>query len=413
LGQKHCAVRQTTHPTEPRDLVLALFTVAMLGASVVLVAIGTLIPFFEETFHLPKSQLGLIVTVLMLGSTLFTAIAGLGVDRFGDKVIVLATGVVMGIALIAASLQEHFWWLILWLFIYGVGYAAVTPAGSHAILFFFDRRSRGTAMGIRQTGVPLGGVLGAVMLPWVAGTHGYTTALATAGILCLVTSTIAAVGYREPAALRGERASARELFAGMLQIGLEPRLLLVVGVSVVLIAVQVALMGFLPLTYARAAGLSTIIVAVLFGASQVAAVIGRLGWGWVSDRLFAGNRLIPLGIICVCSAIAAFGVGSLHSANLALAAVAACMLGFAGEGWVGLAVIAMAEIGGEEHSGSALGFGLTLIFVAGMVAAPLFGALIDAFGYRTAWYALAVLAIIGLLPALGAHASIQRKARHT
>jgi len=402
-------MRQTAHPTEPRDLVLTLFTVAMLGASVVLVAIGTLMPFFEDAFHLPKAQLGLIVTVLLLGSTLFTAVAGLAVDRFGDKAIVLATGLLMGGALIAASLQEHFWWLILWLFVYGVGYAAVTPAGSHAILFFFDRRSRGTAMGIRQTGVPLAGVLGAVMLPLIAGTHGYTTALAAAGVLCLSTSTISALAYREPATLRGEHASAGELFAGMLRIGVEPRLLLVVGVSVVLIAVQVALMGFLPLTYARAAGLSTFYVAVMFGLSQLAAVAGRLGWGWLSDRLFAGNRMIPLGIICVCSAIAALGVGSLHSADLTLAALAASMLGFAGEGWVGLAVIAIAEIGGEEHAGSALGFGLTGIFVAGVVAAPLFGTLIDDFGYRTAWYALAGLSLMGIIPAFGAHLSMRRE----
>jgi len=403
-------MRQTTHPTEPRDLVLALFTVAMLGASVVLVAIGTLIPFFEESFHLPKSQLGLIVTVLMLGSTLFTASAGLAVDRFGDKAIVLATGLVMGLALIAASLEARFWWLMAWLFIYGVGYAAVTPAGSHAILFFFDRRQRGTAMGIRQTGVPLGGVLGAIMLPFVAGTHGYSVALAVAGVVCLITSVVAALAYREPVQLRGQHASVRDLFDGMLRIGVEPRLLLVVGVSVVLICVQIALMSFLPLTYARAAGLSTVVVAGLFCASQVAAVIGRLVWGWISDRLFGGNRLLPMGVVCIFSALAAFGVGSLHSANVPLAALAACVLGFAGEGWVGLSVIAMAEIGGEEHSGSALGFGLTLVFAAAMIAAPLFGAVIDHFGYRVAWYALAALALVGLVPTLAAHAKTASQA---
>ncbi len=403
-------MRQTTHPTEPRDVVLALFTVAMLGASVVLVAIGTLIPFFEESFHLPKSQLGLIVTVLMLGSTLFTSTAGLAVDRFGDKTVVLIAGIVMGLALVVAAFEVRFWWLLLWLFVYGVGYAAVTPAGSHAILFFFDPRSRGTAMGIRQTGVPLGGVVGAILLPSLAATHGYTAALAAAGIVCLVTSVIAAVAYREPIQLRGERASARALFEGMLRIGLEKPLLLVVGVSVVLICVQVALMGFLPLTYARAAGFSTLIVAVMFGASQVAAVIGRLAWGWISDRLFGGNRLLPMGLTCIFSAVAAIGVGSLHSPNVLTATLAACVLGFAGEGWVGLSVIAMAEIGGEEHSGSALGFGLTLIFVAAMISAPIFGVVIDNFGYRVAWYGLAALSLIGLLPALGAHATLQKRA---
>ncbi len=403
-------MRQTTHPTEPRDLVLALFTFAMIGASVVIVAIGTLIPVFESAFHLPKATLGLILTVLMLGPMLFTAVAGILADRFGDKAIVFVTGWLMGAALVAASIQRNFWWLLFWLFVYGVGYAGVTPAGSHAILFFFERRWRGIAMGIRQTGVPLGGFVGAALLPAVAAKHGYGGALIAGGVICIVTSLIAALGYREPVALRGERVSLRALFRGMIRIGLEARLLLVVAVSVTLVAVQIALMGFLPLTYANAGGFSRVMVAVAFGVSQIAAVAGRMTWGWLSDRPFGGNRMLPLAIVCVLSALASLGVGSVHGTDLRLAMLAAVLLGFAGEGWFGLAVIALAEIGGEEHSGSALGFGLTLIFIAATVTGPVFGTFIDHYGYRTAWYCLAAFALIGLAPALGAHARRERHA---
>ena len=403
-------MRQTTHPTEPRDLVLALFTVAMVGASVVIVGIGTLIPFFETAFHLPKATLGLILTVLMLGPMLFTATAGLLVDRFGDKAIVFVTGWIMGVALVIASLHQQFLWLLLWLFVYGAGYAGVTPAGSHAILFFFDRRSRGVAMGIRQMGVPLGGLVGAVLLPSVAIRYGYGAALVAGAIVCIATSMVAALCYREPVALRGEHASLRSLIAGMLHIGFEPALLLVVGVSVTLMAVQIALMGFLPLTYKNLGGYTHFIAAAVFGVSQIAAMGGRMTWGWISDRRFGGNRMLPLAIISVCSAVAAIGVGSLHAIDFALAVLAAALLGFAGEGWFGLTAIALAEIGGEEHAGSALGFGMTLIFIAAMIAAPVFGAVIDRFGYQAAWYALAAVALIGLVPALGAHATLQKRA---
>jgi len=382
----------------------------MVGASVVIVAIGTLIPFFEAVFHLPKATLGLILTVLMLGPMLFTAAAGLLVDRFGDKAVVFVTGWLMGGALVVASLHQQFLWLLLWLSVYGAGYAGVTPAGSHAILFFFDRTSRGVAMGIRQMGVPLGGLVGAVLLPSVAHARGYSAALVAGGIACVITSLIASLGYREPIALRGEHASLRSLITGMLHIGAEPALLLVVGVSVALMAVQIALMGFLPLTFSHLGGYSAFEVAAIFGLSQVAAMGGRMTWGWISDRRFSGNRMVPMALICVCSAVAALGVGSIHSIGIVLGALTAALLGFAGEGWFGLTAIALAEIGGEEHSGSALGFGMTLIFVAAMVAAPLFGALIDRLGYQIAWYALAGVALVGLFPALGAHVKIQRRA---
>ena len=39
----------------------------------------------------------------------------------------------------------------------GVGSAFPTPAGSKAVMGWFPLAQRGTAMGIRQTGIPLGG----------------------------------------------------------------------------------------------------------------------------------------------------------------------------------------------------------------------------------------------------------------
>ena len=55
--------------------------------------------------------------------------------------------------------------------LFGAAYAASTPAGGRAILAWFDR-DRGFAMGIRQTGVPVGGLLGALTLPLVAHAFG-------------------------------------------------------------------------------------------------------------------------------------------------------------------------------------------------------------------------------------------------
>lgn len=136
-------MRQTLpEPLEPRYEVLALFTLSMLGASLAVMSTGTLIPFFEAAFHAGRTQLGLVMSIQVVGAVFTTALSGMLTDRFGDKVVVLWSGVFMGVALILAGAVPNFGWLLFWLMMYGIGYSAVTPAGSHAIIFFFEKKDR-------------------------------------------------------------------------------------------------------------------------------------------------------------------------------------------------------------------------------------------------------------------------------
>jgi MFS family permease len=183
---------------ESRYEVLALFTGAMVGASLWLMATGALMPAFTSALHVGQTQLGAILSVQMIGSVAMTSVAGLLTDRFGDRTVVLWSGILMGLALVTASLVESFAWLGFWLLVYGIGYAAVTPAGSHAIIFFFKKMDRGLAMGIRQCGVPIAGTLGSLLLPAIALRFDYRGALAAAGILTLLACALAAGLYREP-----------------------------------------------------------------------------------------------------------------------------------------------------------------------------------------------------------------------
>jgi MFS family permease len=186
---------------ESRYEVLALFTGAMIGASLVIMSTGALMPFFKSAIHLDQAQLGWLLSIQFIGSVAMTSVAGLLTDRFGDRAVVRWSGVLMSLSLVAASLVASFSWLLACLLVYGIGYAAVTPAGSHAIIFFFKKADRGIAMGIRQCGVPIAGVLGSLLLPAIALRYDYRAAFAAAGILTFVASTIASQFYREPSEL--------------------------------------------------------------------------------------------------------------------------------------------------------------------------------------------------------------------
>jgi MFS family permease len=88
------------------------------------------------------------------------------------------------------------------------------------------------------------------------------------------------------------------------------------------------------------------------------------------------------------------------------AAFLAAALGFTAEGWLGVSVIGFAELGGEEHSGSALGVGLTWTLLAAFATPALFGALAQVYGFDVAWRCLALLQILGVVPALLASRAI-------
>lgn len=394
-------------PESPYE-VLALFTGAMAGSSLWIMSTGALMPFFTSALGLAQTQLGLILSIQLIGSVAMTSVAGILTDRFGDKSVVFWSGALMGAALISASLVQSFTWLICWLLVYGIGYAAVTPAGCHAIIFFFRKEDRGFAMGVRQCGVPLAGVFGSLLLPVIALHVQYRGALAVAGLLTLVACSLASGLYREPREVRGERIAIREMLLEMLAMAREARLVFLTLTSMVLICSQFALMGFLTMTLVHEAGYPIALAVALFTLAQIAAVGGRLSWGWISDRIFGGSRALPLALVCVLVTLVALMVASVNAAMpVLLAAAIALALGFTAEGWLGVSIIGFAEIGGEERSGSALGLGLTWTLLAAFATPALFGALAQAHGYPAAWRSLALFEAFGVVPALLASRAIR------
>ncbi len=385
----------------PRWRVLALMTGAQAGASVVQQALGSLAPVLVATFALSKAQLGVVFTAIMLGSTAFTALAGALTDRWGERTMLLAAGALMAAGLLAAAAFVSYPWLVACMAVFGAGYAVSTPAGGRAILTWFDR-DRGLAMGIRQAGVPLGGTIGALALPLLAQLPGgYRTAFVVASVLVVVPTALAYAWYVDAPAPPGAAApKMRELLRGMRVLARDPRLIAVTLTSMVLVSVQLAMNAFVTVTGVVEVGLAAAVAALAFALAQFAAIVGRLWWGFASDRFFGGDRLVPFALICLLAAIACAALAVLHRGALVPLFAAGALLGLSGAGWNGLMAAAMVEVGGVERAASALGLALTAIYGASAVAPAAFGLLADATSLRTAWIATALLALAGVAPML-------------
>jgi MFS family permease len=382
-----------------RYRMLAVMTTAQIGGAVVQQGFGSLAPSIVRFFHINKAQLGLSFTAIMVGSAITVALGGAAVDRFGERNVTLFAGAAICSSLVVASLVPSYPWLVVWLLVMGLAYATVTPAGGRAILTWFDR-DRGLAMSVRQMGVPVGAVLGGLLMPALAVRYDYQAALAGGGLLALVLTSGSALFYRDPEGHEFPPTRFRHVLGGMREIARDPRTISYTAACAMLAMVQQVMNGFLAITATSRAHAGITLAAAVFITAQCASILGRLFWGRASDVTFGGDRVMPVVLICALVVLAGVGLAFTSPGGLALLFACAAVLGFAAAGWNGLFSAAMAEIGGARFAGSAIGVGLTAIFVAGAIAPWLFGAFADAYGLLAAWLCVAVVGAGGLIPAL-------------
>lgn len=166
------------------------------------------------------------------------------------------------------------------------------------------------------------------------------------------------------------------------------------ALSVLLVVPQAVVWTFTLVWLMSERGWSAASAGALVTLAQILGAGGRVGAGYLSDRV--GDRLRPIRWIAWAAA-AALALVALTDAlgapvSVALMVVASVMTVCDN----GLAFTAIAEIAGPFWSGRALGTQNTSQHLASAASAPIFGGLIGAFGYPAAFAVLAVLPLLAL-----------------
>ena len=282
-----------------RWAVLAAGTAAQASFSSISFAIAVLAPALREEYDLSLTQIGVVLAAEWVGLTIALLPWGFAVDRWGERW-TLASGLVLCAAfLAAAAYAPSFAWLVVLLGLAGAAGGSVQSGSGRAVMRWFSARERGLALGVRQTAVPIGGAVAALVLPVLetprAGllfVAGFVLAGALAGALVL-------------------RAGTEEhLEATDVEMTLRDRRLWLAcwGSGLYLVA-QVAMMGFVVLFLHDEHGFSTGAAAAVFAVGQGLAAVLRIGVGHWSDVL--GTRVRPLRAIGVVIAVALAAVAVL------------------------------------------------------------------------------------------------------
>ena len=149
---------------------LTVFTLAHTVGTVHSTAVTVMVPVIKNFYDIPYTAVAFLITCYSIGQTLSSIPNGGMIDRIGVRSgLLVAHGVLLAAALLLFC-ADIIWLAYLALFLMGWGYSAINPATAKGVYQTFNRTRRATAMGIKQTGVPLGGVV-AGLLGGIAVSH--------------------------------------------------------------------------------------------------------------------------------------------------------------------------------------------------------------------------------------------------
>jgi sugar phosphate permease len=366
-----------------RWVVLTAGTLAQASFSASSVGLPALGPQLKSGYGLTLGETGVVLAAIGIGM-LFTLLPwGLVADRFDERWVIPAGLTGAAAALAGASATHSFAAVTVVLVAVGALGASVNAASGRAIMAWFPRTELGLALGIRQTAIPIGGALGA-LLPVLASTGGTRAAfLFLAG--ASATGAIVAAVF-----IRGGKADGEHEHAEISRPLRDPRMwLLGVGTGLYLVA-QIGITGFVVLFLKEERHVHW--AEAVFATIMVLAIAARIVSGRISDRL--GSRLKPLRTIGVVLALFTAAIVAATGAPLAVLVPVFVIAGVLSMSWNGLAYAAAAEAVGAARTGAALGFQQTLLGVVVAGAPPVIAAVAE-----HSWRLAFLLAAIG--PALG------------
>ena len=352
-----------------------------------IVGLPVLAPTLRDAHDLSLLQVGVVLDALWIGTLLTLLPWGLLADRVGERV-VLATGLVAcAAALIGAGSAGSFESLILLVGLAGAAGASVNAASGRAVMQWFPASERGFALGVRQTAIPVGGLISALVLPALA----LRSAFVFLAALCVAGAVFGAAVIRErKGAAEDDVLEPRGLGATLR----DHRLWLLCGGSSFYLVAQLAITGFLVLFLHDERGLTDAAAAGVLAGVQVVAAAMRIGGGRWSDRI--GSRVRPLRIVGVGSAITLAGATALLSAPLPLLIASFVLAGGIAMSWNGLSFTAAAEIAGRARAGAALGMQQSALAAAGAIVPPAFAAIVAASSWRLGFALSAVFPLAGV-----------------
>lgn len=341
--------------------------------------------------------IGFQIALVYLGASLISATSGFLLRRWGpgrvSQISLILCG--LGAAMMAFPSVAAIAFGSLFM---GLGYGMTNPSGAELLMRITPQHRRNIVYSIKQTGIPLGGILAAAIAPVMTETISWHAAPLIGAFSCFVIA-IALQPWRDgwDHARDPDARLDSTAFSAMTLIWRLPTLrwMGVAGFNYAFI--QLALSAFTVTILVVEAQFSLIAAGAVLAAVQATGLIGRLVWGWIADRWGIGDQLlIVMGVLNTAGGVAMIWIGP----GWSVWAIYGFFLIFAASayGWTGIFMTSTVNHAPPAYAGTAVG-GIGVPVYAGVIfGTAAVSLLADAMGsVSNAFTIVALLAAIGAL----------------
>lgn len=350
---------------------------------------------------------GILFAAPFLTQTVAAPLWGTLGDRYGRKIMVLRALVGIGFTSLLSGFVRNVYELLVLRVAQG-GVSGFVAASNALVSAAIPRDRLGVAMGVLQTSLTAGGVIGPLIGGALADVAGYRRVFIINGLMCWIAAIVVLLGARESGQERREhpRTSVHDNLVFFLG---SPALR---TVGLLLCASQIAVYSIEPIfpVFVQTLGVPpdriATIAGVLFSVTGIASIFGAPFWGRASDKI--GEQRV-LGLV-LWGACAAYVAQAFVRSPLVLL-LFRCALGFFMGGLLPPLYAIVARLTPSDRLGGLMGITSSSIMLGNLVG-PLLGGMLAAesgirpvFGVAAAVLAISALGSRRLVPSVGVPAA--------
>ena len=392
--------RVTTPVELPRSTVIAVVaatTIAQVASVMGFAIFPVIAPRLALDLGVPASTVGYQLSLAYGTATLATSFLSGAIPRFGACRVTQA-----GLALCAAgmllAMSASIAAIAAASILLGLGMSVMTPASTHLLFRFSPAQNRNLIFSIKQTGVPLGWLVVALTAPAITHAFGWRWALGMVMTIALVTLVVLQRvraqwdDDRQPDTGRG-----RPLFAGLAVLWGVPALRWLAVATFCYSFVQLCLASFLVIMLVEEVAYTLVAAGLLLSVTQGSGVIGRVVWGWYTDRSGDGFRMLfRLNIVMIACCAATALVTPLWPAYVLVLLL--IVFGASAVGWNGIFLAEIARRSPRGMVSVTTGGAMVWSFGGILVGPAMFATAYQWIGSYTATFGwLTVIAMLGLV----------------
>jgi MFS family permease len=287
---------------KPAWLVVAVTTAAQMVVAMSNIVLPTIAPKVAESLGVDAVLVGYHVGITFGSAAVASVYSGVMVLRWGAA---RTTQLAMLFCLVGLALfaVPHLAAIAVGSVLVGAGMGYASPAAAHLIVHHTPAARRNLMFSIKQTGVPLGGVIVSLVAPAMAVTVGWQWSLAALGACAATTLVAAGYARAEWDADRQPAGTVRtEPFGGIPLVWNLIALRWVCLAAVLFSAIQRMLLSYTVIYLVAEGGYGLVEAGILLSIAQVGGSVTRIPWGWLADRLKSGQAVLAImGVLMVAS----------------------------------------------------------------------------------------------------------------